>query len=127
MASETYNIHPKKYLYRLLSEVVGELYTDEKTPVMPAVEISLPEPKFGDFSTNSAMRLAKIMAQNPAVMAKNLAVRLKSMDSENYFDSIEPMGGFVNFKLSTNYLFKNLENILEQGQLYGCSVGGEGQ
>jgi arginyl-tRNA synthetase len=94
---------------------------------MPNAEITVPEPRFGDFSTNLAMRFAKILAQNPADIAKNLAARLKSMDTEKYFDIIEPMGGFVNFKLSPNYLLKNLQNILEQGDLYGCSVGGEGK
>lgn len=127
MQSETQRTHPKKYLYRLLSEVAGNLYIEGKTAVMPSAEISVPEPQFGDFSTNLAMRFAKIMAQNPKDIAQNLATRLKSMDSEEYFEAIEPMGGFVNFKLSQKYLLKNLHNILEQGDLYGCSIAGEGK
>jgi len=129
MQSETQKTHPKKYLYRLLSDVAGKLYLyiEGKTEVMPGIEISVPEPQFGDFSTNLAMRLAKVMGQNPKTIAENLATRIKSMDTENYFEAIEPMGGFVNFKLSRNYLLKNLQNILEQGDLYGCSVAGEGK
>jgi arginyl-tRNA synthetase len=127
MISETRNVHPKKYLYRLLSDLAGKLYLEHKTSVMPSVEISVPEEKFGDFSTNLAMRFAKIMAEDPKTIAENFANRIKAMDTENYFDIIEPMGGFVNFKLSKTYLLKNLQNILQQGELYGCSLSGEGK
>ena len=127
MTSETRNTHPKKYLYRLLSDIAGKLYLEHKANVLPNVEISVPEEKFGDFSTNLAMRFAKIMGQPPQTIAQNLATRVKAMDTENYFSDIEPMGGFVNFKLSQNYLLTNLQTILQQGELYGCSLSGEGK
>ncbi len=127
MNSETMTIHPKKYLYRMLSDVAGLLYSEQKTRVLPAVEISVPESRFGDYSSNLALRLARSMKLNPKDVAEKLASRLKELDTRGIFESVEPVGGFLNFKLSADCLLQNLETILRQGDLYGCSLEGEGK
>ena len=52
---------------------------------------------------------------------------VKEQDKENYFESVEAAAGFVNFKLSKEVLLNNLNFIIEQGELYGCSIGGQGK
>ena len=63
----------KNTFYRLFSDVSGKLYLKGEAEVLPNAEISVPEEQFGDYSTNLAMRLAKIMKLNPKDLAENLA------------------------------------------------------
>jgi len=118
MQSET----TKNYLTNLLNQASLKLGFDNFT-----ITITVPEPRFGDYASNAALVLGKQLKKNPAEVASAIISELKKLDEKGVFESIEPAGGFINFKLSQNYLLKNLQNILEQGDLFGCSIIGEGK
>ena len=121
MQSETAKI----YLQHLLAESLSELKLTSQLDSDP--QISVPDPKHGDFSTNVAMVLAKKLKANPQELAEKLAQALKKYDAQKAFAEVSVAGGFLNFQLSAGFLMKNLEKILEQGELYGASLAGEGK
>lgn len=93
--------------------------------LLPRIDISIPQERFGDFSTNLAILLAPVCGKPPFEIAAFIADRLKS---SKLFEKVEPMrNGFVNFTLTSDYLQKNLSTILKQGRNYGRSGWGGGK
>ena len=74
--------------------------------------------KYGDFATNVAMILAGKVKINPQEVFNVLKGCFKD---EDLFSSVEFVGGFINFKISENYMVKELKKILKQGSNYGIS------
>lgn len=120
MQSETI----KNYFAGLVKQAVLGMNPDFG-PV--AVTVTVPEPAFGDYSTNVAMLLAKQLKKNPAGLAAELAEKIKALDSQGAFFEVAAAGGFVNAKISPQRLLTNLSDILEHGDLYGCSMAGQGR
>lgn len=70
------------------------------------VELSRPEEKFGDFSTNVALKLAGKLGKNPRELAKQIVEKLRGNDE---FEKVEIAGGgFINFTLKDEVLFARL-------------------
>ena len=95
-----------------ISETVKNLFSLD-------VEINLtrPDPKFGDYATNVALVLAKSLGKNPREIAEQIAVELKKQD---IFSSVEIAGaGFINMRLADAYLIRELGGILENPDNYG--------
>lgn len=66
------------------------------------VEVTRPEPQFGDFATNAALQLAKPLGRNPREIAEEIAANLR--DTGNY-EKVEVAGpGFINITLSGSVL-----------------------
>ncbi|MDI6717853.1 MAG: arginine--tRNA ligase [Patescibacteria group bacterium] len=84
------------------------------------IEISVPEnEKFGHYSTNTAMRLAKTRRENPMKIAKDIADFLMK-NSNGYFSKIDVASpGFVNFWISEKILQKELAKIIAEKSKYG--------
>ncbi len=63
--------------------------------------MTYPDPKFGDYATNAALVLSKLLKQKPLDVAKDLVEKIdKSM-----FEKVEVAGpGFINFRLRTEEL-----------------------
>lgn len=92
----------------------------EKIPI----EILVPEnDKFGHYSTNLALRLAKLRNRNPMEIAENIKNQiLKNKDNNLFFEKIEiATPGFINFWLSKELLHKELKEILKKKENYGSS------
>ncbi len=117
----------KQYIHALFSDILGKMYTAGKLSVLPVVELSVPDAQFGDYATNVALRLAKQLGQSPQDIASKLAVELKSFDIQHRFSDITSVGGFINFTVSKEFLLQNMKDVLEQGELYGSSVAGQGK
>jgi len=120
MVSET----PKNYIRHLLSSALLDL---QFTPLLESVEILVPEPQFGDYSTNAALVLAKKVKKNPKEVAAKIIEQIKLNKDFEKLQLVEERGGFINFTLSSEFLLGNLGKIIEQGDLYGCSVAGGGR
>lgn len=75
----------------------------------------------GDYATNIAMQLARILKANPRVIAEDLVKELTG----NFIDKIEIAGpGFINFYVKNDYLYENINTILNEKEEYGkCNVG----
>lgn len=118
MRSET----AKNYIQGLLNQAAKALGFD-----LPSPTITVPEPRFGDYSSNAALVLAKQTKANPVEIAEKIIAELKNLDVEKKLSAIENKGGFINFSLSQEFLLKNLNTIVEQGDLFGASLMGEGK
>jgi arginyl-tRNA synthetase len=116
---------PKNFINHLLSSALSGLkmtsYLDTLDIVVP------PNHEFGDYSSNAALILAKKLKINPKEVAAKIVEEIKKIDFEGKLEYINEQGGFINFKLSQKFLLDNLQKIVEQRDLYGCSLLGEGK
>jgi arginyl-tRNA synthetase len=63
-------------------------------------------PEHGDLATNTALRLASVLGDNPRAIAERLAERLRERVDPNRIRSVEVAGpGFINFRFAQDYLF----------------------
>ncbi len=68
--------------------------------------------KFGDYATNVAFGLGKEQKRLPMVVAQELVEKIKAADIEKVFENVEAAApGFLNFKISREYLVKNLADV----------------
>lgn len=135
----------KKQITENIKKALKSLQDSQFLPVfeMPEIEISYPkESKFGDYTTNVAMILAKKIGQNPIEIANKILETLKSLPSsvlwtsslskgeetiEKIFDKIEVVApGYINFYLSKKYLQNRIVEINEQKENFGNSKIGNG-
>jgi arginyl-tRNA synthetase len=84
------------------------------------VEVFVPEnEKFGHYSTNLALKLAKGLKRNPMEIAENLKSKILNLKSD-LFSKIEIAApGFINFFIKQEYLVKNLKEILKKKDKFG--------
>lgn len=93
---------------------------------LPDFVIETPkDEKNGDFSTNVAMQLTRIMRQNPRKIAEAI---VSGIDLPVLIDHIDIAGpGFINFYLVSNWLHAILPAIQEEDGDYGKSNAGQGE
>ena len=72
---------------------------------------------FGDYSSNIALKLAKILKKAPIEIAENIAIHPNA--SENVFTLSASQPGFVNFHISNDYYLKILEQIISESENFG--------
>lgn len=93
------------------------------------VEILFEVPKeesFGDYSTNVAMRLAKVLRKAPMMIANEIINKLNL--SELHLEKAEVAGaGFINFFLDKKYLENVVFKILEEKENFGNQNVGNGE
>lgn len=89
------------------------------------VMIEIPrDPSWGDYSTNAAMRLTKILHQNPRTIADALVTELEKVLTEA--ESITVANpGFINFKMKKATLANIINNVLDLGDNYGRNEAGK--
>ena len=74
----------------------------------------------GDFSSNIAMQLAKVLKDNPRVIADKIATEISKNVIE--IEKVETKGpGFINIYLNNEYVFSGISKIIEKGDNYGSS------
>ncbi|MCS3939110.1 arginyl-tRNA synthetase [Salinibacter ruber] len=93
------------------------------------IELEAPDrPEHGDLATNTALRLASVLGDNPRSIAETLAERLRGRVDPARIKSVEVAGpGFVNFRFAQDYLFDGLADLLAQGDTFGQTDAGAGQ
>lgn len=86
------------------------------------IEVLIPEnEQFGHYSTNVALKLAKIRGENPMKIAESIKYEVLST-KPNFFEKIEIVPpGFVNFWVSEKVLQNEFENIYKSGGKWGKS------
>ncbi len=82
-----------------IAQIVKELFDTDI-----AVNVSRPDPQFGDYATNVALQLAKSVGKNPREIAEALAENLKA--SGDYSDVTVAGPGFINITLSEGALLE---------------------
>ena len=81
----------------------------------PPVELTRPEPTFGDFATNVALKLAKPLGKKPREIAEEVAAVLRQTGQ---FSDVSVAGpGFINLRLSDEALWQAANTAPQQ--IYG--------
>ena len=73
--------------------------------------------EFGDYSSNIALKLAKILKKAPIEIAENIANYPNT--SEDVFTLSASQPGFVNFHISNDYYLKILKQIINESENFG--------
>jgi len=82
---------------------------------------------FGDYSTNVAMVLSKIIKKSPMEIAEKIKLQIETQKS-SLIEKVEVVNpGFVNFFLKKEIFLKELEKILKEKEKYGSSKIGRGK
>jgi len=111
----------------MIREELKNLVKQALPPEVSDIEIDIEQPEnkeFGDYSTNVAMKIAKILKKNPLEIAEDL----KSKITSDFFEKIEvAKPGFINFYLAEEYLQQQVGEILEQVEKFGQLKIGQGK
>ncbi len=95
---------------------------------IPEILVEKPEEKIhGDYATNTALKIARIGKMSPMEIANLLGSRLQVLGSQLFekVKIVEP--GFINFFLSKEYLQREVEGILREGEEFGKLEIGKNQ
>jgi arginyl-tRNA synthetase len=88
--------HMKDELAAAIALAITELFN-----VTVSVELSRPDEQFGDFATNVALQLTKLVGQNPHAIAERLKPKLES-SLAGWVSEVSIAGpGFLNMRLRT--------------------------
>ena len=106
----------KNYLTKIIGDAFLKLNYPDKS-----IHFDKPkEEKFGDYSTNAAMLLAKDLKSPPRKIAEELIHNLEY--DKDVISKVEIAGaGFINFFISGNYFKKIIPEILTEKNNYGRS------
>ena len=131
----------REEIKNLLEKAVYKAIEDEKLPdfglpekaqedFWRSVSVEHPENKdFGDYSSNAALRLAKILRKPSMEIAEVIAAKIScAKETKKYFAKAEAAKpGFINFYLSPDYLRKFIAEIIKKGDKFGDLKIGKGE
>jgi len=99
------------------AQEVGDL----PAAAIPDVPIERPQrPEHGDYSTGLAMRMARAAQMSPLDIAKMIAKHIDGESQNGVFAAVEVAPpGFINFRLSRDWLAAQVDVILAAGPEFG--------
>jgi arginyl-tRNA synthetase len=107
---------------KLISDTIQQSITDV-FGVEQYVSISRPDESFGDYATNVAMQLSKLLAKSPREVADRLA---ENLSQNSLFSEVSVAGpGFINLRIGARSLHDFLVTSWSDG--YGRSNDGQGR
>ncbi|MBA4367729.1 MAG: arginine--tRNA ligase [Desulfobacterium sp.] len=113
----------KNKIQNLTQRATENAYKNGLFPFSDFPEIEVEEPKNnaqGDYSTNIAMKMAKIQKMAPHKIAEAIVSAIE--DPEKILEKCEIAGpGFINFFIRNESWYPFLKNIHEKGKAYGSS------
>ncbi len=110
-----------------LKETIKAILKDRYDQDVEDVMIEIPkDSNNGDYATNIAMRLTKVLKNNPRIIAQEICEELnKRLD---IIDRVEIAGpGFINFWIKKTELANVINTVIDQGDRYGHNESGKGQ
>ena len=108
------------------AKAAGELAAEELADLKSLIKLEVPKDKqHGDFACNIAMVLAKPLKTAPRKIAEAI---VSHIPLEGDIKNIEVAGaGFINFYLSSAWLFETMKQIEDQGESFGKIQLGKGK
>lgn len=109
------NLRMNDYLQQIIADSLQQFDLEE----LPEIQTEAPkDASHGDASTNVAMMLAKPLRNNPRAIAQQIIDGLKY--DEKKISSVEIAGpGFINFRFAEDYLYDELQSILDAESGFG--------
>ena len=95
----------KDQILNFVMEAIQSLGLSVTSELKSKINITHPDPKFGDFATNASLILGKAAGKNPSQLAKEIIEKL----GKSNFESVDLAGpGFINFRVKNEVLIKRL-------------------
>jgi arginyl-tRNA synthetase len=115
MLNPEMNLRMNDYLQQIIADSLQQFDLEE----LPEIQTEAPkDASHGDASTNVAMMLAKPLRNNPRSIAQQIIDGLNY--DEKKISSVEIAGpGFINFRFAEDYLYDELQSILDAGFGFG--------
>ena len=110
-----------------LNQAATEAQSRDLIPQVGLPEVILEHPQnpdHGDYAATIAMKLARAAKMNPADIAEAIVSVLPPVDGIERVEIIRP--GFINFTVSTEWLARQVNTILNEAENYGNSTIGNG-
>jgi len=101
-----------------IAHAIKELFDTDVT-----IQLTRPEPEFGDYATNIALQLAGRLAKNPREIAEAVATKLR--ESGDYSDVTVAGPGFINMRVSAVAMLRALNDVWSPN--YGGNDDGAGK
>ena len=117
-----------KKISKLLENALKETQKSKSIPEIEVDKIIVEKPrnkKFGNWSTNIAMILAKKLKKNPLDIAKIITENIEKNDDIEIISLVKP--GFINFSMSKKFRANLVKKIIEENDSYGSNIEGKGE
>jgi arginyl-tRNA synthetase len=116
----------KKNIQDSLAQIIKDSLRDLKLDKVYKEDLYLDtptDPRFGDLSTNIALKLSKLIKESPPKIAKNIAdvikQNLERSSDRDYVKEIKVEGaGFINFYLNDEYFYEKLKDAVTKGKVF---------
>ncbi|HEY5638502.1 MAG TPA: arginine--tRNA ligase, partial [Dehalococcoidia bacterium] len=113
----------KNEIGQLVQAAVGKAQEAGDLPAaaIPDAPIERPQrPEHGDYGTGLAMRMARAAQMKPLDIAKIIASHIDGESGDGVFAAVEVAPpGFINFRLSSDWLAAQVDAILAAGSSFG--------
>jgi arginyl-tRNA synthetase len=104
-----------------IEEIVKDLGVEDLE-----VEFEIPKDKaMGDYSTNIAFKLTRVLRKNPNLIATDIVSKLNKEDYK--LEKIEVLNGFINFTFLSSYIHNLVFKVLKEKKNYGNLEVGKGE
>ena len=111
----------KSEIFKLIKTSLVKAFPQTKDTDLPDIELEYPkDSKYGDFSSNIAMKLAKPLRKPPSEIAQVLVEELnKNIDRGSAIGSIQvERPGYINFFINDNIYYDFLIEVLADMTTY---------
>lgn len=112
----------KNIIKKLIKESLQEIDKENNFSSEDIEVNSCKDKKFGDFSSNIAMKYANTYKENPRKLAEDIINKIKENDNIAKIEIAGP--GFINFFISRNKKTEIIEKILEEKNNFGKNSSG---
>lgn len=110
----------KSLLEKKIKDVLTKLEIDDVSVEIENTKNNI----HGDYACNIALKLKGILNKNP----RDIALEIVELINKDEIDNIEIAGpGFINFFVKKDYLYNNINKVLEEKDNYGSSTIGNGE
>jgi len=114
----------REYIIKIIEQAIKTLQKSNVFGVFedPNFQILKPKEKnYGDYAVNVAMEIGKRQKINPMDVAEKIKEEIaKDNVFFNYFDLVEVVSpGFINFRISRQYLWQTVGKVLKQQEKFG--------
>ncbi|GAH66494.1 unnamed protein product, partial [marine sediment metagenome] len=125
--TKTETLRLKQRLIELLTQAAGEAQQLGKLPsvTLPEVTIERPQnPEHGDYASSFPLKLARTVGINPLTIANDMVGLMVPSDEIDTIAVAPP--GFINFRLKSDWLTRQVDSILMADDSYGDIDLGQG-
>jgi arginyl-tRNA synthetase len=118
----------KQIIAELIKTAVDGAQKAGKLPelTLPDIIIERPQkPEYGDYASSIALKLSRAVGTSPMNIAREIAAFVSPSEEIESVTVAPP--GFINFTLKNDWLMRQVDEILGQGEKYGDIGPGNGQ